>query len=241
MFKIIIWTIKLAILFMFIMGGLYLYSSFACPKDEDKKLGQPDSEKDLLIDMLAAGNISSVLGIKGFNQRFDSEEIKEKVRDRIKGMLDEEKDALTSDWQNRIQNIIGEVIDEIDKSKAGAENDPNELNEKNGLKEEEIYPWEEKNGEEELESDKITDNLSGMRCKSGYIWEPKAEVGCVQIDCREIVNADWNYFGICVCGEPNQDKDLENKNKECYQEINYKSCPRCVYACVSANEDCPDQ
>lgn len=240
MFKIIIWTIKLAILFMFIMGGLYLYSSFACPKDEDKKLSRPDSEKDLLIDILAAKDISSMLSVEELSQKFDMEEIKEKVRDRIKKILDEDKAILTSDWQNRIQSIIGEVIDEIDKSKVDAENGSDVLNksgdEKKGLDKKEVYPWEEKNGEENPESDKTFDNLSAARCKSGYIWEPKAEVGCVQIDCREIVNADWNYSGICICNEANSDK-----SKECYQDINNKLCPRCVYACVRANEDCPDQ
>jgi len=240
MLKIIIWTIKLAILFMFIMGGLYLYSSFACPKDEDKKLSRPDNENDLLIDLLAAGDISSMLNVKELSQRFDSEEIKEKVRNRIKKILDEDKAALTSDWQNKIRSIIGEVIDETEKNKEDAENSTDELNksgdEKESSDKEETYPWDEKSEEEKPESDKISDNLSAARCKSGYIWEPKAEVGCVQIDCREIVDADWNYFGICVCDETNSDK-----SKECYRDINYKPCPRCVYACVHANEDCPDK
>jgi len=85
-----------------------------------------------------------------------------------------------------------------------------------------------------------TSALDSGDCKPGYEWEPRSGVGCVQKNCKDIPNAHFGYVKDCVCGSSgNIQENDKDPNKECYYPADHKSCPKCVYACVHHDEECP--
>lgn len=77
-------------------------------------------------------------------------------------------------------------------------------------------------------------------CKSGYTWESRSGVGCVQTDCKNIPNAHYGYVRDCVCGSSGSiHENPDDPNKACRYPSNHTTCPSCVYACVHADDECP--
>lgn len=79
-------------------------------------------------------------------------------------------------------------------------------------------------------------------CKPGYEWRPRSGVGCVQTNCNDVPDAHWGYTQDCVCGSSGSINENPNDpNKECHYPQDHASCPGCVYACVYADEECPNE
>jgi hypothetical protein len=80
-------------------------------------------------------------------------------------------------------------------------------------------------------------------CAAGYRFDRMSGVGCVQDKCREVPHAFYNYVGYCVCSACGEvgcsgDKGFE---KECRRPGDDKSCPGCVYSCISLKDKCPGE
>ena len=77
-----------------------------------------------------------------------------------------------------------------------------------------------------------------LGCKPGYEWQRMSGVGCVQKDCSKI-GAHYSYTKDCICGFVNPPPGA--KTKVCKRPSNYLACPSCVFACVGADEECPEK
>lgn len=78
-------------------------------------------------------------------------------------------------------------------------------------------------------------------CKAGYEWQARSGVGCVQVDCNDIPDAHWGYTRDCVCGSSGSIHEKgSDPNKACRRSHDFVACPSCVYACVHADDVCPD-
>lgn len=78
-------------------------------------------------------------------------------------------------------------------------------------------------------------------CGTGYEFQPSSGVGCVQINCNEVPDAHYSYTSRCVCGSAGSEwENPADPNTSCAYPGDDASCPGCVYACVHANEECPD-
>ena len=77
-------------------------------------------------------------------------------------------------------------------------------------------------------------------CKSGYTWESRSGVGCVQTDCKNIPNAHYGYVRDCVCGSSGSiHENPDDPNKACRYPSSHTACPSCVYVCIHADDKCP--
>ena len=78
-------------------------------------------------------------------------------------------------------------------------------------------------------------------CGTGYEFQPSSGVGCVQIDCGTVPNAHYSYTSRCICGSAGSlYENPADPNKSCNYPGDYEACPGCLYACVHADEACPD-
>ncbi|MFH1236466.1 MAG: hypothetical protein V1685_06055 [Parcubacteria group bacterium] len=78
-------------------------------------------------------------------------------------------------------------------------------------------------------------------CPNGYEFQPSSGVGCVQINCADVENAHYSYTSRCICGSAGSIyENPEDPNTSCNYPSDYESCPGCTYACVHADEKCPD-
>ncbi|KKW14927.1 MAG: hypothetical protein UY52_C0021G0036, partial [Parcubacteria group bacterium GW2011_GWC2_49_9] len=78
-------------------------------------------------------------------------------------------------------------------------------------------------------------------CGTGYEFRPSSGVGCVQINCGTIKDAHYSYTERCICGSAGSEfENPADPNKSCNYPADYASCPGCLFACVHADEDCPD-
>ncbi len=76
-------------------------------------------------------------------------------------------------------------------------------------------------------------------CPTGYVWDTNT-IKCIQANCDKIADAHWSYVGDCVCGSSGSIyEDPADPNKECAYGPDHTACPRCIYACVGLDQDCP--
>lgn len=65
-------------------------------------------------------------------------------------------------------------------------------------------------------------------------------VGCVQIDCADYAHAHYSYTSACICGSAGSiNENPADPNTGCYHSSDYTACPGCLYACIHADEECP--
>ena len=77
-------------------------------------------------------------------------------------------------------------------------------------------------------------------CPTGYRFDPRSGVGCVQTDCASVPFAHYSYEGYCVCGSSGSiNENLSDPNKECGYPSDHTTCPNCLFACVHLDETCP--
>lgn len=219
MFKLLKLIIYLGIIVVLILAGLYFYSSLnpECLKEGDQETIAENDKIDALIDIFVSDNINKA--IDGVDIKMDKDKIKETVKDKIKEMLNDNKEELFDDWQDKVSSFVEEAV-----------NNSEEVGAENKRVDDYKYPWDD--------AEKF-ENISIGKCKPGYIWESKARIGCVQINCYEVVNAFWNEVGSCVCGETDFEKDNQaDVATECYQGADFSDCPGCVFKCIKNNEVC---
>lgn len=183
-------------------------------------VGKDDKSLDQVIEILATGNISSILGQKG--SKIDSDELKNRVAERIKSVLEQNKDAFKNDWRGQINRIINEEISKLEKEK-------------------ENLPKPE--ASEEKSEDKASSGSSEQKsdgCPNGYVFCARCGISCIQANCNEVDDGHYSYDGHCICGSAGSiNENPDDPNKACYYSREYESCPGCLYACVHSKEDCP--
>ncbi|MFH1722197.1 MAG: zinc-ribbon domain-containing protein [Candidatus Altiarchaeota archaeon] len=84
--------------------------------------------------------------------------------------------------------------------------------------------------------------IAQQDCALGHEWSRRV-VGCIQSNCDDISHAFQNYVLHCVCydcGERGCTGDIEF-SKGCHRSLDYKSCPGCLYACISPDGMCPGE
>ncbi len=78
-------------------------------------------------------------------------------------------------------------------------------------------------------------------CPKGYVFNSNSGVGCQQENCGSIPGAHYSYVGYCICGSSGSiNENPDDPNKACGYDNGYSGCPGCVYACVHADEECPE-
>ncbi|MBW6442055.1 hypothetical protein K0B04_04110 [Patescibacteria group bacterium] len=160
----------------------------------------------------------------------DMDALRERVRNRIKEILEENKDEFKQNWREKVDEIVKNKVKELEDEK---KNLP------------EVETKDENKEGDAGDSDKSGESTTGSsddRCPSGYEWSIK--VGkCFQSNCYpdQIPNAHHSYVLDCVCGSAGSiNENPDDPNKACRYAGDYKSCPNCVYACVGIKDECPN-
>ncbi len=170
---------------------------------------------------------------KTSKNKFDFDDLKNRVRERIKEVLANNQKNFDKSFNVVLDEIIKETENEIIKERGAFDEKTDEL--KNNLEQEKPQsPYSEDELAPSL--DKIPKDEHG--CAPGYVWRRMSGVGCVQKDCYD-VGAHYSYTQACICGLNNPKPG--DKTKSCIRPANYISCPSCVYACVAPDEECPER
>jgi|GEM_PF-1398162 len=194
------------------------------PKVLDFLVAQEKKGFDAVIDLLIAGDLEAVLKNED-PEGFDIDELKARIREEIKRMLKEDKENLQKNWKQMIRNMVEEMKAQIEEEGKEYEAQQKETEQEGGgtICDREAKPTSDK-------------------CPSGYEWDPKSGVGCIQSDCYDeaIKHAHWDFTGRCVCGTSgSMNEKPTDPNKECTLPLNCGPCPGCVYACVTHAQECP--
>lgn len=196
-----------------------------------KTLISQDSEGfEALLDVLISG------GLRGYDEKYDSDDLRNRVKDRIKQTLEDNKDALKDNMKDEIKNIIEEMIGNIEKDSGNIIDKVTETTD--NVK---SNTGQTIDNENPYSDDELAENLADIPvdehgCRPGYIWKRMSGVGCVQESCGE-VGAHYSYTQACICGVV--DPKPGDKTKACMRPSNYIACPSCVYMCVDKDAECP--
>jgi hypothetical protein len=204
-----------------------------------------------------SGDIARALKKQKVSDDFDADALAERVRERIKEILSENKDALKNNWRGKVGDIIDDMIVELEEAEGkftagdralenqksgeeepGKEDNQSEFDELMGVAEKKtagpydptniLAPWEEHEKDE-------------RGCLPGYHFDPKSGIGCIQTDCSKVTHAHYSFDGYCVCGTsgvPGEKPD--DPNLECKLPRNHAGCPGCTYLCLKLIETCPE-
>ena len=200
----------------------------------------PDIIK-LLIDQNSVG-WDTLLGMilteemDEYDGEFNLDDLKDRVGDRVRQILAENKDGLKGNLKDHIRNILDGIIKDMENEKEGVTDKGDELSENVA----ENKPGIKKNP---YSDDELTATLTEIPkdefgCKPGYEWQRMSGVGCVQKDCA-VAGGHYSYTKACICGFV--DPKPGAKTKSCLRPSNYIACPSCVYTCVGADSDCPER
>lgn len=170
-----------------------------------------------------------------YDGKFDWDELKDRVKDRIREILAENKDNLEGNIKDQIQAVLAEITNNMNEEKEGLEG---ELTEMATEMSEEKEPEEEKSpySDDELATSLTDVPKDEHGCRPGYEWQRMSGVGCVQTDCAA-AGGHYSYVRDCICSFVNPKPGA--KTKACMRPSNYLACPSCVYACVGPEEECP--
>lgn len=194
---------------------------FANPVLIQTLLGEDNKSMDQVLDILLSGNISSILA-QG-NYKIDGDELRNRVRDRVKNILDTNKDNLKNNWRSEIDKVIKEEIKALEEERKNLPQVEKESPESEGV----------------TETSEATPTGEGG-CAPGYTFCPRCGITCIQKNCGEIENTHYSYESYCVCGSSGSiAENPKDPNKECNYTNAHKACPGCVYACVHFDEECP--
>ncbi len=183
---------------------------------------------DALVDIV-------LYGLPETDHKFNSNEFRQRVKDRIKQVLAENRQNLGENFFQTMQEVIREMEEEVANEKDEvADQAQHSAAEAEG-------PSSEKEQASPYSADELADNLADIPrdehgCLPGYVWRRMSGVGCVQKDCRD-VGAHYSYTQVCICSFVNPKPGA--KTKACLRPANYRACPSCVYACVGPDEECP--
>lgn len=136
------------------------------------------------------------------NVDLDLKELKEQASLKISEIMEEGAKDGEPGRESRIKEVVHDVIDEVGE-KTGRTKSAGPL-----LKKESI-----------------------AGCREGYFWDGSRPIPCVQSDCEELVFAEIDNNGRCVC--------REKEKIECFKSSQDSECPGCLYACVDNDELCP--
>lgn len=168
---------------------------------------------DDMIRTLIARNVDS-------RGEYSNDELADRVKDRIRMILRENRDALKDNWMAEIDKIIAEEKEKLQKDKESLEN---------------VSETPQKDDQKEKDYGGGQDG-----CSPGYERCPRCGVDCRQINCNDVPSGHWDYVGRCNCGSAGSiNENPDDPNKGCYYPNDYTSCPGCLYACVHTNEECP--
>jgi hypothetical protein len=196
-------------------------SRYVRPEVINTLIATGDKDADSLLDAILAGDISEFFAGQG-NKDLDMNEIKMRVRDRIKEILKNNKDSLKNNWRNEINKVIKEVMAELEKTK------------KNLPQVKDII------SPTSVPATSVPIPTGEGGCKSGYKLCPRCGISCIQANCNEIESGHYSYESYCICGSSGSiAENPKDPNKECYRGADYAACPGCLYACVHFEEDCP--
>ena len=199
-------------------------SKFVDPRIIKRLVDNEGVNLDTLIDALASEQIDNYLGQ---GEEIDADALRDRVRDRIKDILKENKEGLKANWKEEIDEIVRKTKDELVKEKNKLPPADTKKEQKKEVKKEDFF---EPNPD------------SADKCGNGYTWDIK--IGkCIQENCNSdnILNAHYSYVKDCVCGSSgSMYEDPDDPNKGCRYPTSYKACPGCIYACVGAEDECPD-
>ncbi len=182
---------------------------------------------DALVDIV-------LYGLPETDHKFDSDEFRQRVKDRIKQVLAENRANL----EGNFAELVRQVVEEMENEAATSKDETTE-------QAEEAIERTKDNGKERPQSPYSADELAASLseipkdehgCLPGYVWRRMSGVGCVQKDCAE-VGAHYSYTQACICSFVNPKPGA--KTKACQRPANYRACPSCVYACVGPDEECP--
>jgi len=189
-------------------------------------LSQRNLDPNSLLNTLLAGDLDQLINKDNYGD-IDLDQLKERVLEQIKQIMEQNKNDLKQNWADKIKNIVKQEADK--------------LKNENQLATPETTA---ENTQTPVDSETADNQPSDDRCPSGYVYRPRSGVECVQISCEkgQIPNAHPSYTGRCVCGSAGSiNENPQDPNKACSYPADYKSCPGCVYACVHSDEECPKQ
>ncbi len=185
---------------------------------------------DTLLEMLLTEQMDE------YDGEFDLDDLKDRVGDRIKEILAENKDGLKGNLKDHIRNILDQIVKDMGSEKEGLTDKGDELAEsaadQSGGKKKSPY------NDDELATSLTDIPKDKFGCKPGYEWQRMSGVGCVQKDCGA-AGGHYSYTKACICSFVNPKPG--DKTKSCIRPSNYIACPSCVYACVGADSDCPER
>lgn len=171
-----------------------------------------------------------------YDGKFDLDDLKDRVRDRVKEILADNKAGLQGNIKDHIRSILDQIVKDMENEKEGLTDKVNELTESssNNEPEEKKSPYDD----DELATTLTDIPKDEFGCKPGYVWQRMSGVGCVQKDCSSS-GGHYSYTKACICGLVNPKPG--DKTKSCIRPSNYIACPSCVYACVEKDTDCPEK
>jgi len=169
-----------------------------------------------------------------YDGKFDLDDLKDRVGNRVKDILAENKDGLKGNLKDNIKNILDSIIKDMENEKSGLTDKVDGLAESavNNKPEEKKNPY----SDDELATSLTDITKDEFGCKAGYEWQRMSGVGCVQKDCVA-AGGHYSYTKACICSFV--DPQPGAKTKACMRPSNYIACPSCVYACVGPDSDCP--
>jgi hypothetical protein len=196
-------------------------SRYVNPEVISTLIAAGDNDADSLLDAILAGDISEYMSGQG-DKNIDLNELKMRVRDRVKEILATNKDDLRKNWKREVNKVIAEVKAELEKVKK------------------DLPQVKEIVSPTEVPAAAAPIPTGEGGCKQGYKLCPQCGISCIQANCDQVEAGHLSYEGYCICGSSGSiAENPKDPNKECYRKPDYAACPGCLYACVHFDEDCP--
>ena len=202
-------------------------SSFITPEMIDILSGQGPKGLDALIALLASDDLEK------YDGKFDMDEMLQRIKDRVREILANNKDGFKGNLKNEIQNIVNQVVADMESNKEGVAEQIKDINKPN-----EIEVKKNPYNDDELSTTLTEIPKDEFGCKPGYVWQRMSGVGCVQKDCSE-TGAHYSYTKACICGFVSPKPG--DKTKSCARPSNYIACPSCIFTCVAPDAECPEK
>ena len=171
-----------------------------------------------------------------YDGKFDLDDLRDRVGDRIREILAENKDGLKGNLKDHIKNILDQIMIDMQNEKEGVTDKADELTNSavDNKPEEKKNPY----NDDELATTLTEIPKDEFGCKPGYEWQRMSGVGCVQKNCSD-AGGHYSYTKACICSFVNTKPG--DKTKSCMRPSNYLACPSCIFACVEPETDCPER